>query len=146
MKEDLASLPETRSQDAIGQPDETFPLLHGDALERLLQIVGAARSGVFLDQLQADLAAALADLAVAIKVQGLAELQRATHTLSALAGTVASPRLEAAARAANVLALGENVAAFGTPAASVLRLTAQLSAEIVAFRMGKGIWSEGRKG
>ena len=133
MKQDVGSLPTARSQ-ALGA---RTPVLHEPTVARLLQTIGSIRATVFLDQLQADLTSALNALGAAADSVDRPGIQRATHCLVALAGTVGAAELEHAARALNQDAHASDGVDLRDRAPVVAALTARLVAAINALRASR---------
>ena len=132
MKQDVGSL---RTDPSRRRAAGAF-LLHGPTLARILRSIGPHRAGAFLDQLHTDLISGLDALRTATDTTDLGGVQRASHCLIALAGTVGAMELETAARALNLKAQPSTGLVDRDVAAIVARMTARLIAELDSARAG----------
>jgi HPt (histidine-containing phosphotransfer) domain-containing protein len=107
--------------------------LHGPTLARLLASLGPLRGQTFLDQLRMDLTSARDLLRDALANADLVGVQRAAHSLIALAGTVGAAALEQAARALNLNAQATAGKDPQDMADDVAALATRLIAELDAF-------------
>jgi HPt (histidine-containing phosphotransfer) domain-containing protein len=126
MKQEVGSLRTDPSHPRLAG----VPLLHGPTLAQLLQCLGPTRAATFLDQMQTDLTSALNALRIAADLADRPGMQRASHILMALAGTLGATELEKTARALNVDAQGAIAARLDDMASAVAAMTARLVTEL----------------
>lgn len=130
MKQDFGQLRKDPSRPST----VAAPFLQWPTLARLLASLGPVRGQTFLDQLRMDVTSARDLLRDALACADWAGVQRAAHSLIALAGTVGATALEQAARALNLNAQATAGKDLQDMADHVAALATRLIADLDASR------------